>query len=126
MTEEMKAMIDEHAKLAERYSSGFDLEAFSLSRDDEIKVACMFADRINFLFKEAIKCYLGDLWHPASEPPKENVSGLLVVYKDSTCGFVNMNEVKNQRLHLVAKKWIYLSDLCPDGTDEIEPGYNEV
>lgn len=126
MTDQMKSMIGEHVKLAEQYSSGFDLREFALSRDDEMKIAVMFADRIEFLFREAVNCYLGDLWHPASEPPKKNVSGLMVVYKDSTCGFVNMDKVEEVKLQVVAKKWLYLADLCLDGADEIEPGWNEM
>lgn len=125
MTESIKKSMAESVNLAERYSSGFDLREFGLSQDQEHKVAEMFSERVKFLFKEAVECYLGALWHPGSEIPQDNVSGLMVVYKDKTCDFINMDEVPKMKslLDVVCERWLYLADLQPSPDDVIVKPY---
>ncbi len=66
------------------------------------------------MFLNGADWYRHNIWHPASEPPKPNISGLMVRYKDHTLGFVNMDDVSQVRLDIVSTGWAYLEDILPE------------
>lgn len=65
-------------------------------------------------FKDGACWQKNHSWHSANEIPEPNVSGLIVMYKDSTLGFINMDDVNDKLgLHIVSDGWAYLKDILP-------------
>lgn len=113
MTDQIKAKTREHAALAGRHSSGFDLRNFGLSEDDMVKITDLFRERAEFLWEESVSCFLSDLWHPAEELPdigrdviiKDKKGRMYAPYSRST-SFWTITLIA-----LEAVSWAYCDDL---------------
>ena len=70
-------------------------------------------------FKAGINWFLGNLWHDASEEPKDK-SAILFWYTGSMCKWASLDEVdaddwKQTVKELSITRWLYLEDLQKGG-----------
>ena len=70
-------------------------------------------------FKDGANWHRTHSWHKPTDIPQPNISGLIVIYKDSTLGFINMIDViPNLNLKSVSDGWAYLKDILPNNEQD--------
>lgn len=76
-------------------------------------------EQAEIAFKAGINWFLDNLWHDASEEPKDK-SAILFRYTGSMCKFASLDEVdaddwKQAVKELSITRWLYIDDLLKGG-----------
>lgn len=108
MSEILEQAMTEFTNIAERYSSGFDLRKYGLSEEQMFEIAVLFSDRVKFIAEEAIKAYLGTLWHNAEKEPPQTDKPLLITNGEAS---YICNIASGQKYDLKGYDYIYIEDL---------------
>lgn len=108
-----------------------DLPIMSYNEDTEVDGQHHFCQEFGAeLFKDgakwAIKEFLKDLWHPASEEPRKDVSIIVETHNDKNMFYYTWNRWQDNFypswtdavLCSRVSRWLYIDDLSPKEGDE--------
>lgn len=97
-----------------------NLGSYGLNEDELDKIGSMVLYReedVKESFKAAINWFLNNLWHDASEEPKDK-SAILFRYTGPMCKWASLDKVdaddwKQTVKELGITRWLYIDDLFP-------------